>query len=335
MRGETSIMIAAAWCGAFVAVAEPLTITLLRRTATMDVPNHRSTHEVATPRGGGAPIAVGLVLVALAIGGSAAVAFAVAVAAFAIIGFADDLAGLPVSLRLLLQVVVSATVACALARRLSLPLVLLAAVAAVITVWLAAVVNAFNFMDGVNGISAAHAIVGGVAYASLGILRSDVFLTGVGAAIATGALAFLPWNAARARVFLGDVGSYGLGAALAVLAVCTVIRGLPVEAAMGPLSLYLADTAWTLQRRVRSGERWFEPHRMHVYQQWFDAGWSHQRVAAGTAAGTVLLCLLGMASLTGQFAIRVSADITAVGVLAAYLRSPALVRQIASRVSRA
>ena len=66
--------------------------------------------------------------------------------------------------------------------------------------------------------------------------RSDVFLVGIGCAVSAGALAFLPWNAVRARVFLGDVGSYGLGAALAVLAAAAVIRGVPVEAAIGPLA---------------------------------------------------------------------------------------------------
>ena len=93
-------MVAAVSCGAFVAVAEPLTIALLHRVAAIDVPGLRSSHTVATPRGGGAPIAVGLVAVALVIGGPVAAAFAIAVAAFAAIGLADDLVGLSVSRRL-------------------------------------------------------------------------------------------------------------------------------------------------------------------------------------------------------------------------------------------
>ena len=134
----------------------------------------------------------------------------------------------------------------------------------------------------------------------LGWWRHDGFLVPVGAAVAVGALAFLPWNAGRARVFLGDAGSYALGAALAMLAAYAVVHGIPAEAALGPLALYLADTAWTLQRRIRAGERWLEAHRTHVYQQWCDAGWSHQRVTLAAAAGTFLLSLLGAASLTGD-----------------------------------
>jgi UDP-GlcNAc:undecaprenyl-phosphate GlcNAc-1-phosphate transferase len=328
-------MIAVVSSGALVALGEPVTISLLRRAAALDVPNGRSSHTVPTPRGGGAPIAVGLVLVALLIRSPAAIAFAIAVAAFGAIGFADDLGGLPVSRRLLLQGLGSAAAAIALVSNLVLPPVALAAAAAVIAIWIAGFVNAFNFMDGVNGISGAHAALGGAAYACLGVWRPDLFLVAGGGALAAGALAFLPWNAVRARVFLGDVGSYGLGAALAVLAACAVIGGIPVEAALGPLALYLADTAWTLQRRIRSGERFFEAHRTHTYQQLCDLGWSHQRVTAATSACTLLLCLLGAASLTGDTGLRAAADIAALGVLAAYLRSPVLLARTAPRLERA
>jgi UDP-N-acetylmuramyl pentapeptide phosphotransferase/UDP-N-acetylglucosamine-1-phosphate transferase len=52
-------------CGVIVAVTEPLTIALLRRHAVLDLPGRRSSHTVATPRGGGAPIVLGLVAAAL------------------------------------------------------------------------------------------------------------------------------------------------------------------------------------------------------------------------------------------------------------------------------
>jgi UDP-GlcNAc:undecaprenyl-phosphate/decaprenyl-phosphate GlcNAc-1-phosphate transferase len=317
-------VIAAVTCGVFVTVAEPVAIPLLRRAA-VDTPNARSSHSVPTPRGGGAPIAVGLVAAALLIHGTIAVTFAVAVAAFAAIGFADDLAGLPAGRRLLMQGLASLAIAGVLTGRSGLPPAVMAAAAVVVAVWLVGFVNAFNFMDGVNGISAAHALIGGAVYAFLGWWRPDAFLAAAGAAVAAGALAFLPWNAVRARVFLGDAGSYGLGVALAVLAAYSVIRGIPPEAALAPLALYLADTGWTLQRRIRAGERFLEAHRTHTYQRLCDVGWSHQRVTATTAAVTAALCLLGTASLTGHPALRAGADLAGLGLLAAYLRSPSIV----------
>jgi UDP-GlcNAc:undecaprenyl-phosphate GlcNAc-1-phosphate transferase len=316
-------------CGAIVVVAEPPTVALLRRLAVLDLPGGRSSHSVPTPRGGGAPIAVGL-LVAAAVGpgtGGTRLAFALAVGFFGLLGLADDLRGLSPVTRLALQTAGAGGVVTLLVMRLSWPAfaVVLAAVAG--TVWLAGFVNAFNFMDGVNGISGAHAVVGGVTYACLAGWRHDGFGVAAGLALAAGAVAFLPWNAVRARVFLGDVGSYSIGAALAVLAVRLIMLGVPVEAVIGPVALYLADVAWTLQRRIRRRERWLEGHRTHVYQRWCDAGFSHQEVTLMTCALPVLLCLLGAvgaAGVVGGPAARVAADLAGLGVLAVYLGSPGL-----------
>jgi UDP-GlcNAc:undecaprenyl-phosphate/decaprenyl-phosphate GlcNAc-1-phosphate transferase len=321
--GDLTTVLAAVICAALVTAAEPVLIPLLRRRA-VDVPNARSSHSVPTPRGGGAPIAAGLAGAALLVHDAAGVTFSIAVFAFAAIGFADDLSGLPAVRRLAMQGLASLAVAGLLVSRSGLPLAAAAAAAAVLAVWLIGFVNAFNFMDGVNGISAAHALIGGAYYACLGWLRPDAFLTVAGAAVAAGGLAFLPWNAVRARVFLGDVGSYALGVALALLAACAVLRHIPPEAALAPLALYLADTGWTLQRRIRAGERVFEAHRTHTYQQLCDVGWSHQRVTAAAAAVTAAVCLAGTVSLTGHPALRAAADLAAAVLLAAYLCSPAL-----------
>jgi UDP-GlcNAc:undecaprenyl-phosphate GlcNAc-1-phosphate transferase len=328
MSGDR-VVYAALACGAIVMVTEPLTIPLLRRLAVIDVPGLRSSHTLPTPRGGGAPIALGLLAAAVLAGVRGDVPFVAAVAFFGAVGMVDDLRELPATHRLAAQVVGSATIAALLVTGLALPVIALAAIALAITVWITGFVNAFNFMDGVNGISATHAMVGGVAYACIGEWRQDGFLVAAGLAIALGSCAFLPWNAGRARVFLGDVGSYSLGAALAVLAAWAVIRGIPVEAALGPLALYLADTAWTLQRRIRHGERPFEAHRTHIYQRWCDVGWSHQEVTLLTAAGTVLLSLLGAVSLLGQPDLRTAADLAGLATLSVYLCSPTLFEYLA------
>jgi len=301
-----------------------VTIPLLRRAAIIDVPGHRSSHTVPTPRGGGIPIAAGLLVAAGMIGGANAVVFAFAVAAFGLLGFAEDLRGLTAGRRLIMQAAGSTLVAVLLVSDLAGPAAVLLVLVALVAMWITGFVNAFNFMDGVNGISGAHALIAGVVFAGLGWWRHDGFLIPAGAAVAVSALAFLPWNAGQARVFLGDAGSYALGAALATLTAYAVLHGIPAEAVLGPLVLYIADTTWTLQRRIRAGERWLEPHRTHVYQRWCDAGWSHQRVAVAAAATTVLLSLLGAASLAGDPALRAAADLAGTAVVATYLRSPAL-----------
>ena len=324
MPGEFTWVLAVATCGSVVAVAEAVTIPLLRRAAIIDVPGHRSSHTIPTPRGGGIPVAAGLLVAAAVIGGTMAAIFAVAVAAFASLGFAEDLRGLAAGQRLVLQAALAVPLAIVLVSALQGPAAGVVLLGVACAAWITGFVNAFNFMDGVNGISGAHALIAGVAYALVGWWLRDGFLVPAGAAVAAGALAFLPWNAGQAKVFLGDAGSYALGAALAVLAAYAVLRGAPLEAALGPLALYVADTAWTLQRRVRAGERWMQPHRTHVYQRWCDSGWSHQQVTVAAAAVTVLLSLLGAASLAGDLALRAAADLAAAVAIIGYLHSPVM-----------
>src|SRR3984957_10083561 len=268
MSGGFTDLFAVVACGVVVTGAEAVTIPLLRRAAIIDVPGHRSSHAIPTPRGGGIPIVAGLLVAAVMIGGAKAIAFAFAVAAFGLLGFAEDLRGLTAGWRLILQAVGGIMVAVVLVSDLAHPVILLVVLIALVATWITAFVNVFNFMDGVNGISGAHALIAGAVYAGLGLWRHDGFLLPAGAAVAVSALVFLPWNAGRARVFLGDAGSYALGAALAILAAYALARGDPPAAVLGPLALYLADTAWTLQRRARAGERWLPSHRTHVYQRW-------------------------------------------------------------------
>jgi len=330
VSGEFTSVLAVVICGAVVAAAEAVTIPLLRRSGVIDVPDHRSSHTVPTPRGGGISIAAGLLVTAGLIGSALAVLFAFTVTVFGLLGFFEDLRGLSARRRLAVQAAGGAVISAVLASGLPGSVIRLLPLVAAGALWITGFVNAFNFMDGVNGISGAHALIAGAAYSCLGWWRHDGFLSSISAAVAVSALAFLPWNAGQAKVFLGDAGSYVLGAAIAVLAAYAALRGIPAEAVLGPVLLYLADTAWTLQRRVRAGERWFEAHRTHVYQRWCDAGWSHQRVATVTGAITVLLSLLGAVSLTGDPVPRVAADLAGVAIVLMYLRSPAL---LAHRVS--
>ena len=104
---------AAGWCSP----PSRLTIALLRRLAVLDMPGGRSSHSVPTPRGGGAPIAVGLIAAVLIApgAGDARPALAAAIGFFGLLGLLDDLRGLPALSRLLLQAAGAAVVAAVLA----------------------------------------------------------------------------------------------------------------------------------------------------------------------------------------------------------------------------
>ena len=301
-------------------VATGVAIPLLRRARVLDVPNHRSSHVDVTPRGGGVGVVAG-VAAGVLLGGSDRdiVVVLLGAAAAALVGLVDDLRGLGAMARLVAQFLLAAAVALLLlAGRDENPFLLVLGGAAAV-VWLVGCLNAFNFMDGINGISGLTALVAGGWYAWLGHDLSYDALQVAGLALAGAALGFLPWNAFRARVFLGDVGSYGLGFGIGGLALVALLAGASWLEALAPLAIYLADTAWTLVDRVRRGETWHEAHREHVYQRLVIAGWSHQATALLVAGLALLVCVLA-----GWAALPVAAVGTLV-VVAGYVALPRLV----------
>jgi UDP-N-acetylmuramyl pentapeptide phosphotransferase/UDP-N-acetylglucosamine-1-phosphate transferase len=309
-------------------VLQPAVLFLMTRCRVIDVPNERSSHTVPTPRGGGVAVvaaaAAGLLVLPQATWG-----VLLPLICYAALGLAEDVRGVSVKARLVAQLGIGLVVGAVLVAHAPVSAAVAVVMTLILAVWMTGYVNAFNFMDGINGIAAAHTVVAGLVFVVIGAVRDLPLLIGAGAAVVAAALTFLPWNAGRARIFLGDVGSYGLGGALAALAAYAVLHGVPIEAALSPLALYLADTGWTLLRRIRAGQRWYQAHRWHVFQRLVDVGFSHSQVAFGTATFTAALSLCGLTSLVGGGLARGSADL--VGVVALILYVSALPPAVPSR----
>ncbi|WP_007516110.1 MULTISPECIES: glycosyl transferase [Pseudofrankia] len=325
--------------------ATPLVIACMRRLSVLDVAGERSLHTVPTPRGGGAAVVLGMfagVLATVLTSGRASapdlLPMTLAITLFGLIGLAEDVAsdigGISPLRRLALQGVGAAAVTATTV--LSVTLVgdgpgtaLLVAAAVVGPLWVTGFVNAFNFMDGVNGISAAQATVAGVGYALVGTVHHNPPLVAGGVVVAGAAIGFAPFNLPRALVFLGDVGSYALGGAIAALALQAALSGVGVEAVVAPVVLYLADTATTLARRIRGGERWYLPHREHAYQRLATGGWSHTAVTGYTCLLASICAALGVATAAGAAApARICADLAIGFVVVRYLGAP---RRVADR----
>lgn len=302
----------------------PVLTRELRRRAVMDAPVERSSHETPTPRGGGLAPAVGAtagLLVAVGTSESTLLTVVTVAATFGALGFVDDVSSLSAGRRLIIQIAIAAAGVFPLVSDVAdgLTLVMLAAIG-----WLGLVafVNAFNFMDGINGISATQVVVAGTAWGLVGLWKDETVLTSGGLIVATAAVAFLPFNFPQARVFLGDVGSYFFGGWLAALALVALGRQATLEMAMAPLLLYVCDTGVTLIKRVMRGGRWSEAHREHVYQRLVIGGWSHKRTTAYVGAVIALSSLLGAATMLGNRAVRITADTALILLMLGYLGSP-------------
>jgi Fuc2NAc and GlcNAc transferase len=151
--------------------------------------------------------------------------------------------------------------------------------------------NAFNFMDGIDGIAASEAICisgGAVAlhYAGGG---PAVVLLGV---IALAALGFLVWNWAPARIFMGDVGSAFLGFILIAVAIYSSHTGnVPFWSWLILAGVFIVDATITLVVRMWNRENWLSAHRSHAYQRASRRYQSHARVTTAVVAVNILWLL--------------------------------------------
>lgn len=310
-------------------------IPLLRRLGVVDVPNERSSHTKVVIRGVGATIAAGVLagLAAALLTGYVAVdrslllVLMAVIAAASLLGWIEDFRGLSVRVRFGLQLLIGAAGTTALAAALGqsywwVP---------VGTLVIAGYINVANFMDGVNGISGLHGMAVGALYAVSGVLSDQVWLIAAGAVIAAAFAAFLPWNLGRGSVFMGDVGSYLLGASIAGTAVAAFLAGVYVEYLLFPILIYVLDTFTTLVRRIWRGERWYAAHRQHVYQRLTDAGLSHLQSALLVTLCTAAVGATGLVTGGSSWGVTAAGTVFVAAVATFYLASPRLFARLRAR----
>ena len=292
----TTIGLWMGWCMAAVAVAAVLTRGLIAWTTArgvVDTPNARSSHTQITPRGGGLAIIAVVVVVAIVVVAlrpqelpriAGAVLPALAIAA---VSWLDDVSSLRNRTRFAVHVAaaVAATAVLGPVMRVDLGsfgMLRFGPLAWPLTVlWIVGLTNAFNFMDGSDGIAGitAAAVAAGIAAASAACGVGSVAV--IAAAFAGASLGFLSCNWQPARIFMGDVGSAFCGFLLAVLPLAVRADAVPEVLPVAVLALwpFIFDAVFTLLRRLRAGENIFQAHRSHLYQRLVISGWSHRAVA--------------------------------------------------------
>jgi Fuc2NAc and GlcNAc transferase len=288
------------------------------RRGMLDVPGARSSHRVPTPRGGGVVIVVAALLAPLVAASAlglrltpAVLAWLIGGAAVALVGWMDDARSLSSRVRLVVQVsaavVVLAGAGCW--RELELPLAgqltLSWAGCPLALLWMVGMTNAYNFMDGIDGLAAGQAIVAGLAWAIIGHQSGATDVAAIGWAIALGSTAFLLHNRPPARIFMGDVGSGFLGFTFAALPLLLAAGAGTVDRPRLPVTgaalvwPFLFDAAFTFATRLARGENVFEAHRRHLYQRLVIAGASHAGVSALFAGWALVSAVLGALWLRG------------------------------------
>ncbi|HET9613499.1 MAG TPA: MraY family glycosyltransferase [Candidatus Limnocylindrales bacterium] len=163
--------------------------------------------------------------------------------------------------------------------------------------WIAGMINAMNFIDGLDGLSSG---IGIIAALTLGIISlttqvgpaGQPFLTVLCFVLAGSLLGFLRWNFHPASIFAGTSGVMFLGYTLAVLSILGTAK---VAVAMLILGVPIIDAFWNIVRRLAQGRSPFTPDRGHLHHRLLDVGLSHRQTVVliyGICVGLGILAML-------------------------------------------
>ncbi|WP_235898528.1 MraY family glycosyltransferase [Parahaliea maris] len=251
-------------CGAYLQLA--------RRWQLLAHPNHRSSHDLPTPHGGGVGILSCLALVTV-VSGFGGVSWPVEVywllglaLSLTVLGVVDDAMHLSVRLRFTVYALCCLVLALVCLAPLELWRWWLLLPAVVALLW---GMNLFNFMDGIDGIAALQCAVaccaaGLLAFVYGGSPEYALFCL----MLAFAHLGFLVWNFPPAKLFMGDAGSIPSGFLLGGLALWGAVSGAVAPAVwLILLACFVTDASWTLMRRLLRGDNVLQAHREHLYQR--------------------------------------------------------------------
>lgn len=246
---------------------------IAKRFSIVDKPNARSSHDIVTIRGGGIifPLAI---LVGLLYEQPIQWILIASLLLIAILSFIDDTSHVDSKIRLVLQSVAVGSIMYLVAPQFSLLLLLC------LFILITGVINAYNFMDGINGITVLYSLVtlGSIYWVqqSIPAFLSDYLFI----ALLTALLVFGFFNVRKkAACFSGDVGSVSLA-----FIFCFLLLKMSIVTDFGWwilfLSVYGVDTVFTIVCRIFRKEPLMQAHRSHFYQYLAnEAGWTHIQVS--------------------------------------------------------
>jgi UDP-GlcNAc:undecaprenyl-phosphate GlcNAc-1-phosphate transferase len=314
---------AAAFAGALLTtlLALPLWRKWCLRTHLVDDPGHRKIHRTPVPLAGGfavltgilTPPALGAILLKLEIVRLATAeaivhglnrrafelgVIALGALAITLLGWLDDRHELKALPKFIGQVLIALAVATACKRiTLFVPSVLFSY--GVTILWLLTVINAFNFMDNMNGLCAGIGAIGAFLFAVMAAAQGEYLVAITGFLMCGALVGFLPWNFPRARSFLGDAGSHLVGYLLAVMAILPHFytranpRPLAVLAPLLVLAVPLLDLAQVCLYRTWHKKPFWIGDTNHL---------SHRLTRAGLSRTQAVLILWLLAAMIGAVA---------------------------------
>jgi Fuc2NAc and GlcNAc transferase len=267
----------------------------------LSVKNHRTLHYIPTPRGGGivfsllSILAIFLIfwnwqlteelLLALVVGGFTAT----------LSGFVDDIKNIRARFKLIIQFSLACWVVFCLyfGELLSLgltPLYITIPILLLIMVWM---MNAYNFIDGIDGMAASGSIFISMALALVLFLTDGpIEIIAIFILMTSTIIGFILFNWPPATLFMGDAGSVFLGYTFGVLLLFTVLNNdISIWVWLTVFGYFFADTMVTQIIRVVLLKKWYLAHRSHAYQNLARITESHLKVTSGVILYNIIWIL--------------------------------------------
>jgi Fuc2NAc and GlcNAc transferase len=265
------------------------TVALIRQSFSeklLDVPNDRSSHTQPTPRGGGLGFIIAFAItsaIAVFYNSSSSLSLYLlplwlTLIPLAIVGLIDDRQGVPSSIRYLVQLAAAGLTTIYLGAFPQPWLIEFGTfgqvVAIAITViGMTAMINFYNFMDGIDGLVASCTAIQ-LGFQAFYLNQPILWL------LVAALMGFVIWNWAPAKIFMGDVGSTFLGATVAFSLLSNNQNPNETWSVLVITLPLVGDAIYTLFRRLVNHENIFKAHRSHIYQRLQQSGLSHAQVAS-------------------------------------------------------
>jgi UDP-GlcNAc:undecaprenyl-phosphate GlcNAc-1-phosphate transferase len=251
-----------------------------KRFQWVDIPNNRSTHRHETVVGGG-------IIIAGCFGGYLIffhielLYIAMAILMISIVGFLDDLKDLPWELRLVFQFIAIILASFQVGLFYSFDIIITCLILFLYLSW----INAFNFMDGLNGMSALYSIVAATSllyinYNIVQFTQARLILL-----LVAGLVAFGFFNIRKAAIsFMGDAGALSIPLILGYFLI-TLMIATDNWFFIGLFMLFGIDAFFTVVERILKGHNIAKAHRLHLYQLMADkTDWSHLKISFAYAS---------------------------------------------------
>jgi UDP-GlcNAc:undecaprenyl-phosphate/decaprenyl-phosphate GlcNAc-1-phosphate transferase len=166
-------------------------------------------------------------------------------------------------------------------------------------VWIVAIMNMVNFLDGLDGLAAGICAIAGTTFAVIGLSLGSVDAALLAAIVAGACFGFLHHNFYPARIFMGDSGALLLGFLLATLAVEGLVKTAALATLVLPLivlAIPIIDTSFVFAKRLKYRQPLYEADRGHLHHRFLNIGFSQARAVAYMYLWCVLLAAAALAT---------------------------------------